>query len=185
MQICALVLKRSRRGLRRGFLKLREIIGANMARIIKRLGLIINQSSHPEAGSNIGGPCCIEVPDWLPNKLGKYYLYFADHQGSHIKMAYADDIKGPWKLIFGGVLGLNNYKDAWDHIASPDLFVDHEVGKLRLYFHARARSRGREQWSFAAISNDGVCFSPLADYPLAPSYLRVFNYNGAMYGVTK
>lgn len=55
---------------------------------------------------NINGPTVIRVPAWVPNPLGKYYLYFAHHKGSYIRMAYADTPTGPWTLREGGVLSL-------------------------------------------------------------------------------
>ena len=48
-------------------------------------------------GSNINGPSLIKVPDWLPNPLGNYYLYFSHHRGTYIRMAYADRIEGLWQ----------------------------------------------------------------------------------------
>ena len=38
---------------------------------------------------NINGPSLIRVPDWIPNRFGKYYLYFANHRGCEIHLAYA------------------------------------------------------------------------------------------------
>ena len=38
----------------------------------------------------------IRVPDWIEDRLGTYYLYFADHKGSYIRLAYADHLTGPW-----------------------------------------------------------------------------------------
>src|SRR6185503_14642331 len=35
-------------------------------------------------GANINGPSLIRVPSWIPNPLGKYYLYFAHHKGRYI-----------------------------------------------------------------------------------------------------
>ncbi|NET62179.1 MAG: hypothetical protein F6K47_40550, partial [Symploca sp. SIO2E6] len=34
-------------------------------------------------GSNINGPSLIRVPEWIENPLGRYYLYFAHHQGKY------------------------------------------------------------------------------------------------------
>ena len=47
---------------------------------------------------NIQGPSLIRVPGWVPDALGRYYLYFADHKGSYIRLAYADSLLGPWKV---------------------------------------------------------------------------------------
>ena len=44
---------------------------------------------------NINGPSVIRVPDWVENPLGAYYLYFAHHKGSYLRLAYADDLAGP------------------------------------------------------------------------------------------
>ena len=70
-------------------------------------GLIIHPELSAEIGNNIQGPSLIKTPKWLPNSLGKYYLYFADHKGDHIKMAYSDYLLGPWKIHKGGTLQLN------------------------------------------------------------------------------
>ncbi|GIT64032.1 MAG: hypothetical protein Ct9H300mP22_4320 [Gammaproteobacteria bacterium] len=44
---------------------------------------------------NIQGPSLIKVPEWIENPLGKYYLYFADHKGLYIRLAYADELQDP------------------------------------------------------------------------------------------
>jgi hypothetical protein len=59
---------------------------------------IITSGTHPSIGKNIQGPSLIRVPDWVKSPLGRYYLYFADHKGSYIRLAYADRIDGPWLL---------------------------------------------------------------------------------------
>ncbi len=57
---------------------------------------------------NINGPCLIKVPEWVSNPLGKYYLYFSHHKGSNIRLAYADELSGPWTIYQPGVLNLEN-----------------------------------------------------------------------------
>ena len=69
-------------------------------------GLIIHPGLSEEIGQNIQGPSLIKTPDWIPEKLAKYYLYFADHKGDHIKLAYSDNLLGPWKILNGGTLQL-------------------------------------------------------------------------------
>jgi len=44
---------------------------------------------------SINGPSMLYVPEGTPNKLANYYLYFADHGGDHISMAYSDVPTGP------------------------------------------------------------------------------------------
>jgi hypothetical protein len=61
---------------------------------------------HPRIGVNIQGPSLIRVPEWVQEPLGTYYLYFADHKGSYIRLAYADDLRGPWQVHPPGSLQL-------------------------------------------------------------------------------
>jgi hypothetical protein len=49
-----------------------------------------------EDGENINGPSLIRAPRWLKKPLGRYYLYFAHHQGTYIRLAYANNRLGPW-----------------------------------------------------------------------------------------
>ena len=67
---------------------------------------IVTPNMGPRIGTNIQGPSLIRVPEWLPNPLGKYYLYFADHKGSYIRLAYADALTGPWTIYDPGTLQL-------------------------------------------------------------------------------
>lgn len=67
---------------------------------------IIDASTCDSIGVNIQGPSVIEAPVWLPNPLGRFLLYFADHKGGHIRLAYADAIEGPWTVHQPGALQL-------------------------------------------------------------------------------
>ena len=67
---------------------------------------IIGPDLHPSIGVNIQGPSLIRVPDWVLGRLGRYYLYFADHKGSYIRLAYADNLTGPWTVFGPGSLQL-------------------------------------------------------------------------------
>ena len=69
-------------------------------------GPIIAPGLHPSIGVNIQGPSAIRVPDWVAGRLGAYYLYFADHKGSYIRLAYADHPTGPWTVHPPGSLHL-------------------------------------------------------------------------------
>ena len=76
-------------------------------RVTRLLGApIITPGLHPSLGKNIQGPSLIRVPDWVHAPLGTYYLYFADHKGSYIRLAYADDLRGPWAVYPHGSLQL-------------------------------------------------------------------------------
>ena len=69
---------------------------------------IIHPSLHPSIGANIQGPSLIRVPDWLERPLGRYYLYFADHKGRYIRLAFADRLAGPWRIHVPGSLRLED-----------------------------------------------------------------------------
>lgn len=69
---------------------------------------IIHSGTDASLGDNIQGPSVIRVPDWLENPLGRYYLYFADHKGRYIRLAYADAVTGPWKIHGPGSLKIED-----------------------------------------------------------------------------
>lgn len=75
---------------------------------VRRLvdGPIVSPGMDARMGANIEGPSLIRAPDWLPDRLGRYYLYFADHKGDYIRLAYADRLEGPWKVHAPGSLHL-------------------------------------------------------------------------------
>ncbi len=75
---------------------------------VERLGPIVMPDTHPSIGGNIQGPSLIRVPDWVENPLGRYYLYFADHKGKYIRLAYADALTGPWQIHPPGSLHLKD-----------------------------------------------------------------------------
>ncbi len=67
---------------------------------------IVHAGLDPSIGVNIQGPSLIRVPDWVTEPLGRYYLYFADHKGAYIRLAYADALTGPWQIYTPGSLQL-------------------------------------------------------------------------------
>jgi hypothetical protein len=81
------------------------------------------------------------APLWITNRLGNYYLYFAHHSGKYIRLAYADDLKGPWKIYQPGTLHLEVAPGCKGHIASPDVHVDEARQQIRMYFHGSAKNR--------------------------------------------
>ena len=82
----------------------------------------VNTNSNSNAGSvggNINGPSIIRVPDWIPiservHPSAKYYLYFGNHRGQDIRMAWSDSLTGTWTLFnaSGGSGDLNTDR-AW------------------------------------------------------------------------
>ena len=61
---------------------------------VERLGQgpIITPHMDGRMGDNINGPSLVQVPDWVPNPLGRYYLYFGHHDGRYIRLAFADEL---------------------------------------------------------------------------------------------
>ncbi len=51
---------------------------------------IIRPHMDQRMGDNINGPALIRMPDWAGGRLGRYHLYFSNHKGGYIRLAYAD-----------------------------------------------------------------------------------------------
>lgn len=81
---------------------------------------IISPGMDARMGANIEGPSLIAAPKWLPNRLGAYYLYFADHKGDYIRLAYADRLEGPWKIHAPGSLQFSQSKLPPKLIGTPE-----------------------------------------------------------------
>ena len=145
---------------------------------------IVHPGMDERIGGNINGPSLIRVPDWVKHPLGRYYLYFAHHQGKFIRLAYADDVHGPYTVHTPGVLDMADTLFA-AHIASPDVHIDHARQKIYMIYHG-ARFTGPKpdyigQSSCYAESDDGLQF--VSDHIcLGPSYLRTFEWDGHTYG---
>jgi hypothetical protein len=58
-------------------------------------GPIISADLYPSIGVNNQGPSMTRAPDWIERRLGDYCLYFADHKGRYIRLAYADNLLVP------------------------------------------------------------------------------------------
>ena len=139
-------------------------------------------------GMNINGPTLIRVPSWVPNPLGQYYLYFAHHHGDYIRLAYAENIEGPYNVHLSGTLNLDQLPFRAKHLASPEILINEEQKNITMYFHANVRGKGiykdQIQMTYRATSEDGIHFKAMKDQ-LAPFYLRVFPYAGYYYGIAK
>ena len=62
------------------------------------------------------------APPWVDDPLDEYYLYFADHGGESVRLAYADDLTGPWTLHGPAPLGLAEAGEGFDdHVTPPDV----------------------------------------------------------------
>jgi hypothetical protein len=74
------------------------------------------------------------VPDWVAGRLGAYYLYFADHKGSYIRLAYADHPAGPWTVYPPGSLHLEQSR----FLTEPPAVSPEQLAE----FEARYKTRG-------------------------------------------
>lgn len=165
---------------------------------------IIRPHMDGRMGDNINGPALIRMPDWAEG-LGRYHLYFSDHKGTYIRLAYADDLTGPWTMHESGALDIADScfpvslteeppeedRPPWAakmrggylyaHIASPDIHIDHEAQIFRMYFHGMIENA--DQVTRLATSSDGVTFKA-AEPILGPPYFRVFQKDGWLYAIT-
>ena len=140
---------------------------------------IITPNMDGRMGSNVNGPSLIRAPNWLENPLGRYYLYFAHHHGKYIRLAYADQLEGPWDTYEPGTLKLKqSYCE--DHVASPDVHVVDEKHEIRMYYHGPVSEV--RQISRVAVSKDGIRFICLPEI-LGSSYFRVFQWGGSHYAL--
>jgi len=153
---------------------------------------ILSPESCDRIGSNLNGPSVIEVPDWLPDPLGRFYLYFAHHKGRFIRIAYADDLAGPWCIYRDGVLDVTEtpltHRDIspdvtrynYAHVASPDVHVDPQTREIRMYYHGL--DTDGEQPTLHCRSKDGLTFTDHSA-PLGPPYFRVFRHGDWVYAI--
>ncbi|MBW2622422.1 MAG: hypothetical protein JRD68_05915 [Deltaproteobacteria bacterium] len=145
---------------------------------------IIRPLMDDRMGNNINGPSLIRVPDWVADPLGRYYLYFAHHQGDYIRLAYADQLTGPWNIYTPGVLDL---KDSFfnDHLASPDVVIMPERQEIRMYYHGQNKPDPGPHYQFerVAVSKDGLLFTAHGER-LGNPYFRTFQWEGYTYALS-
>ncbi len=151
---------------------------------------LITQQMSSTLGDNINGPSIVRVPAWVRNPLGRYYLYFANHRGRFIRMAYSNNLAGPWKVYEPGVLDVKDtlfYRPQPDpvgpahhfytHVASPEVIVDEVNKRLVMLVHGSvtdgkqwpddskeairwAQQNGYGQYTQTTDSPDGLRFNP-------------------------
>ena len=78
----------------------------------------------------------------------RYYLYFAHHKGSYIRLAYGDAVAGPWTVFEPGVLSLE--------VAWPELF-EHFLDSRTQAF--QAQKKGLDQVNLAQTRATPVCLT--------------------------
>jgi hypothetical protein len=183
---------------------------------VERLGdaPLITVRTSASLGTNVNGPTVIRVPDWVERPLGRYYMYFANHMGSFIRLAYADAIAGPWHVYEPGVLQVEKtafyrpqpdppetLEDFYTHVASPEILIDDARKRFVMWFHgwwtngerwpsmpAAARRWQQEhrygQFTQAAESADGLHFD-VRPAITRVSYLRVFGRGERWFGMSR
>ncbi|MEM6587729.1 MAG: hypothetical protein AAF641_04725 [Pseudomonadota bacterium] len=147
---------------------------------------ILTRFAERRVGANVNGPSLIAVPDWVPGRLARYYLYFAHHLGGFIRMAYADHLGGPWTVHGPGVLDLGDVPYLHDHLASPDVHVDEAAGQIVMYFHGVSDPLAFSeppQVTCRATSSDGLRFVS-EEARLGASYFRVWRQDGWYYALS-
>jgi hypothetical protein len=175
---------------------------------------LITISSSPTLGTNVNGPSVVRMPAWIDRPLGRYYMYFANHMGAFVRLAYAARIAGPWKIYEPGVLQASataffrpqpdppeTLEDFYTHVASPEIAFDASSRHVLMWVHgwwtngerwpadpreaaAWARAKGYGQFTQLAESTDGVHFEMRPPITKV-SYLRVFEHAGMFYGMAR
>jgi len=175
---------------------------------------LIKLDTSPTIGDNANGPSIIRVPSWVEKPLGSYYMYFAHHKGLFIRLAYADSLRGPWKVYEPGVMKVENSaffrpqpdpvnspSGFYTHIASPEIYIDEANKRLVMWTHgvwtegkrwpdnlAEARQwlqqNNYNQYTQASVSQDGLNFQAQPAISRQP-YLRVFQRDGVFYGIAR
>lgn len=172
---------------------------------------IITPQLHPSIGTNIQGPSLIRVPGWVQAPLGKYYLYFADHKGTYIRLAYADDLRGPWRIHPPGSLQIegsyfltqppdvspgereklratsrtNLSHDFLTEATTPHIAspdVHVDSSTRRIVMYFHGLDGIGRQVTRVATSADGIRFQARPEV-LGRTYLRAFAHGGSTYAI--
>ncbi len=173
---------------------------------------IITPRLDASLGPNIQGPSLIRVPEWVPGRLGKYYLYFADHKGRYIRLAYADDLLGPWSIHVPGSLQLagsyllteppaepadelaklratpklaNYSHDPFTEATTPHIAspdVHVDEPNRHIVMYYHGLNGLGQQVTRAATSDDGIHFVARPEI-LGGTYFRTFRHGGYTYAM--
>ncbi len=141
--------------------------------------------STPGAVNNITMPSVLKVPSWVSNPLGAYYMYFASHNGSYIRLAYANSPTGPWTIYAPGSLKDTMVAPFSNTISSPDVFAMDASHKIRMYFSTNNYPGSTQEWSGVSESTDGINFTLTSTQNIAKYYLRVWQWAGQYFGLAK
>lgn len=191
----------------------RPVSSTPRVRVVRLLDRpIITPDLHPSLGPNIQGPSLIRVPDWITDRLGRYYLYFADHKGRYIRLAYADQLLGPWRVHVPGSLQLEGSHLLTEPPSGPpealaklraapqpanlmhDLFTEATTPHIaspdvhvddvnrRIVMYYHGLNGLQQQVTRVATSSDGIRFTAHPEI-LGRTYFRVFPHEGLTYAL--
>jgi hypothetical protein len=167
--------------------------------------MFLDLGATAEEAQNINGPSLIRIPDWIPpeariDSSAVYYLYFANHRGDYLRLAWSIELEGPWHLYKVGsdfspgnrgvldlgaddIMPIGNSITLSKHLASPDVLIDDSNKQIVMYFHSPVVEIDGQR-TFVAISGDGLAFQDsILPVIIGTSYARVFQYMDSTYGV--
>jgi hypothetical protein len=174
---------------------------------------IIAPELDPSIGVNIQGPSLIRVPDWVQAPLGRYYLYFADHKGRYIRLAYADALLGPWTIHPPGSLQIEGSyfltdppevppaeferiraargRAALSHDLLTEITAPHIASpdvhvddtNRRIIMYFHGLEGIGRQATRVALSRDGIRFEARPEL-LGRTYMRAFQHDGYTYAMS-
>jgi hypothetical protein len=174
---------------------------------------IIRPELDPTIGVNIQGPSLIRVPDWVEAPLGQYYLYFADHKGRYIRLAYADTLFGPWTIHPPGSLQIEGScfltdppevppaelerirkargRAALSHDLLTEITTPHIASpdvhvdntNRRIVMYFHGLEGINRQATRVAVSRDGIRFKARPEV-LGRTYMRIFQHDGYTYAMS-
>jgi len=146
------------------------------------------------------GPSLIRIPDWIDpqdrtDPKAVYYLYFAHRRHRHIRLAWAENIEGPYTIYNPGegVLRPDIRRGGLTvggHLGSPDVHVDHQNRRIVMYFHGNARWEGVRRApngthsTCVATSPRGLDFNGGVEEAILGQFcFRVFKHQGNLYAM--
>ena len=160
------------------------MISSTSSDITRRLGLVFPQKWDPDSEENINGPTVVEAEFPLFSKLRLYLMYFGDHKGKYIKVAWAFSPMGPFRPVplVRLLLLRDRFGERKGHVASPE--VRKLGGKRYIFSHSPSRHfRPGKQITYVSRLRLGIFCSRPKPMDL-PSYARFFPLNGDMHAIT-
>lgn len=144
-------------------------------------------------GNNIMFGSIVKAASWHVAPLGDYYCLFGDHDGTYIRVAYADAVTGPWTVITAGTditLAALNAAGGYSggtHVSSPEIIVDDVGERYVVTLHGDSTGLGHESVAAESIDLENFTFldsaARLSD-GTGMLYVRPFTYGGEWYAVS-